>query len=230
MNMPRPEHPMPQWERANWQNLNGTWEFEFDFGVSAIERELWKKEKFDKEIIVPFCPESRLSGIGYTDFIDGVAYRKTFTLTEKEITGRTILHFGAVDYLTTVFVNGKMVGTHKGGYTSFSFDITAFVNEGENSLFVSVADDVRGKKQAKGKQAHKYASSGCDYTRTTGIWQTVWLEFVPFTYVKSAKYYPDIDNGCLTVNGITEGAGTLTFTAKWDGETVVKGGQSLRRL
>ena len=65
MNMPRPEHPMPQWERANWQNLNGTWEFEFDFGVSAIERELWKKEKFDKEIIVPFCPESRLSGIGF---------------------------------------------------------------------------------------------------------------------------------------------------------------------
>ncbi|MBE5892406.1 MAG: beta-galactosidase [Lachnospiraceae bacterium] len=218
MNMPRPEHPMPQWERANWQNLNGTWEFEFDFGVSAIERELWKKEKFDKEIIVPFCPESRLSGIGYTDFIDGVAYRKNFTLTEKEMAGRTILHIGAADYLTTVYVNGKKVGTHQGGYTSFAFDITAYVALGENSLFVAVSDDVRGRKQAKGKQAHKFASSGCDYTRTTGIWQTVWLEFVPFTYVKSAKYYPDIDNGCLTVTGITEGAATLTLTAKWDGE------------
>ena len=84
MNIPRSEHPNPQWERETWKNLNGTWEFEFDFGTSALGRKLWEKEKFDKEIIVPFCPESKLSGIAYTDFIDGVAYRRHFELTEEE--------------------------------------------------------------------------------------------------------------------------------------------------
>lgn len=78
-NIPRPEHPNPQWERDSWKNLNGTWEFAFDFGCSAVERRLWEKETFDREILVPFCPESKLSGIGYTDFISGVAYRRTFT-------------------------------------------------------------------------------------------------------------------------------------------------------
>ena len=220
MSIPRPEHPMPQWERSNWQNLNGTWEFEFDFGASAIDRELWKKEKLDREILVPFCPESRLSGIAYKDFMDGVVYKRNFTITEKELSGRTFLHFGAVDYLANVYVNGKHVGCHKGGYTSFSFDITSYIKKGENSIFVAVKDDVRSGLQPRGKQSGKYASAGCDYTRTTGIWQTVWLEFVPLTYVKSAKYYPDPENASLTVTGFTEGAGTLTLTAKWQGETV----------
>lgn len=220
MGIPRPEHPMPQWERENWMNLNGTWEFEFDFGVSAIERQLWKKEKLEREILVPFCPESRLSGIAYTDFINGVVYRRNFTITEKELSGRTLLHFGAVDYFAEVYINGKYVGSHKGGYTSFSFDITDYVSEGENSIFVAVKDDVRSGQQPSGKQSEKYASAGCFYTRTTGIWQTVWLEFVPFTYVKSAKYYPDLQNSCLTVTGMTEGKGTLTLTAKWQGEPV----------
>ena len=222
MSIPRAEHPWPQWERANWMNLNGTWEFEFDFGASAIARKLWEKEKFDKEIIVPFCPESKLSGIGYTDFINGVAYRRTFTLTEKEATDRTLLHFGAVDYTTDVYVNNTYVGNHQGGYTSFSFDITKYVKEGENTIFVAVKDDVRSCLQPKGKKAHCYASSGCDYTRTTGIWQTVWLEFVPQAYIKSAKYYADPANSCLTVTGMTEGAGTLTLKAEWEGKTVAE--------
>ena len=230
MNIPRAEHPWPQWERANWMNLNGTWEFEFDFGASAIERKLWEKEKFDREIIVPFCPESKLSGICYTDFINGVAYRRAFTLTDKELTGKTLLHFGAVDYTTDVYVNNTYVGQHKGGYTSFTFDITNYVKAGDNTLFVAVQDDVRSGLQPKGKQAHKYASSGCDYTRTTGIWQTVWLEFVPLAYIKSAKYYADPANSALTVTGTTKGAGTLTLKAEWEGKTVaeksltVKGG------
>ena len=218
--IPRPEHPQPQWERETWRNLNGTWEFELDFGVSAIERKLWEKDRLDREILVPFCPESRLSGIGYTDFIDGVAYRRHFELSGEELSGKILLHFGAVDYLTDVYVNGVHAGQHKGGYTSFSFDITTLVKEGDNTLFVAAADDVRGRLQPKGKQANKYYSSGCDYTRTTGIWQTVWLEFVPFTNIKSAKYYADPANSCLTVTGITEGAATLTLTAAWEGKTV----------
>ena len=138
MNLPRAEHPNPQWERESWKNLNGAWEFEFDFGCSARERKLWEKEKFDREIVVPFCPESKLSGIAYTDFMDGVAYRRTFEITEQELSGHVLLHFGAVDYESFVYVNGALVGSHKGGYTSFSFDITKFVTVGSNSLFVAV--------------------------------------------------------------------------------------------
>ena len=220
MNTPRAEHPNPQWERKNWRNLNGVWEFEFDFGYSAIERTLWKKEKFDKEIIVPFCPESKLSGIGYTDFIDGVAYRRYFDLNASELAGRIILHFGAVDYETSVYINENLVGTHKGGYTSFDFDITEYVVEGNNMLFLAVKDDVRSGLQPKGKQAHMYYSSGCDYTRTTGIWQTVWLEFVPVNYIKTAKYYPDPENACLGITGTVQGKGTLHIKALWDGKAV----------
>lgn len=220
MNIPRAEHPNPQWERDTWKNLNGTWEFEFDFGCSAVERRLWEKKRFDREILVPFCPESRLSGIGYTDFINGVAYRKNFELSQEELSGRVLLHFGAVDYEASVYINGTLVGSHKGGYTSFCFDITKHVAPGPNTLFVAVKDDVRSGLQPKGKQAHLYASSGCDYTRTTGIWQTVWLEFVPERHIQSAKYYPDPANGKVTVTGLVQGQGTLQLTALWEDKPV----------
>ena len=220
MNIPRAEHPNPQWERKNWRNLNGTWEFEFDFGCSAIEKELWKKDKFDLEIVVPFCPESKLSGLAHTDFIDGVIYRKYFDLTKEECNGRVILHFGAVDYESCLYINEQFVGTHKGGYTSFSFDITDYVKEGSNMIFLSVKDDVRSGLQPKGKQAHKYYSNGCDYTRTTGIWQTVWLEFIPETYIKSVKYYPDPETATLTLTGTVQGKGTLKISALWEGKEV----------
>lgn len=220
MNIPRAEHPNPQWERETWKNLNGPWEFEFDFGCSAVERRLWEKERFDREILVPFCPESRLSGIGYTDFINGVAYRRNFELSQEELSGRVLLYFGAVDYEASVYVNGTLVGSHKGGYTSFSFDITKYVAPGPNTLFVAVKDDVRSGLQPKGKQAHLYASSGCDYTRTTGIWQTVWLEFVPERHIQSAKYYPDPANGKVTVTGLVQGQGTLQLTALWEDKPV----------
>ena len=218
--IPRPEHPNPQWERKSWKNLNGKWEFEFDFGRSAIDKKFWEKEKLESTIVVPFCPESRLSGIGYTDFIDGVAYKKKFCLTDDELSGRVFLHFGAVDYEATVFINGNYAGMHKGGYTSFCFDITDHVKTGDNEIFVAVSDDVRSGLQPAGKQSVKYASAGCDYTRTTGIWQTVWLEFVPEAYVKSAKYYTDIDNKKLIAIFETVGKGTLDIRAEFEGRCV----------
>lgn len=220
MNIPRCEHPMPQWERKNWKNLNGEWEFEFDFGVSAIDRKLWEKEKLDNKITVPFCPESKLSGIGYTDFINGVAYKRHFEIEKDKLSDIIILHFGAVDYETDVYVNKKYVGKHKGGYTSFEFDITEFVKEGDNEIFVAVKDNVKSGLQPAGKQASKFASSGCDYTRTTGIWQTIWLEFVPKTHIKSAKYFTDIENGILTVEGETAGEGTLLLKAEFEGKKI----------
>ena len=123
-NIPRKEHPKPQMQRLNWMNLNGEWDFAFDFGNSGIARRLFEKEKLDQKIIVPFCPESELSGIGYKDFIPAVWYLRTFELTEAQRNGRVLLHFGAVDYECHVWINGKEAGVHKGGYASFRFDIT----------------------------------------------------------------------------------------------------------
>jgi len=218
--IPRSEYPRPQWRRNEWRNLNGEWEFEFDFGSSAIDRERQLAPGLENKIIVPFCPESELSGINYKDFIPAVCYRKEIELSENETKGRVIIHFGAVDYKTTVFVNEKLVGTHIGGYTSFSFDITDFVTEGKNVVFLSVEDDIKSERQCSGKQSLKAYSYCCSYTRTTGIWQTVWLEFVPEKYVKCAKYYPDIEKSAVTIIGETEGFGYVDISAKLDGREV----------
>ncbi len=187
---PRPEYPRPSFVRENWQNLNGEWEFYIDNGNSGEDRKVYEQAKFDQKIIVPFCPESNLSGIGNPDFMPSVWYAKNIIVTEEERGGRILLHIGACDHKTKVYVNGKLVGTHIGGYTSFSFDVTDFVTIGENRIVVHAEDDSRvgiQGKQAIGKQAVEYQASGCVYSRTTGIWQTVWLEFLPKTYIKSVK-------------------------------------------
>ncbi len=220
MNILRAEHPNPQWERKRWKNLNGVWEFELDLGCSAVDRRLWEKEKLDQEILVPFCPESKISGINHIDFMNGIVYRKYFVLNDHEIAGRVFLHFGAVDYEAVIYVNGAFVGTHKGGYTSFSFDITDCVAVGTNMVFVAVRDDGKSGLQPRGKQTSEYYSIRCDYTRTTGIWQTVWLEFVPKAYIKSAKYYPDPENNSLMITGLVEGKGQLHIKAVWGNKTV----------
>ncbi|MBE7033814.1 MAG: beta-galactosidase [Ruminococcaceae bacterium] len=216
--IPRKEHPNPQWERKTWRNLNGEWEFDFDFGRSARERELFKSGELSKKIIVPFCPESKLSGIGYTDFIPAVCYRKEINLTEEETAGKVFLNFGAVDFHSYIYINGELAGEHIGGYASFKVDITAFVRVGKNEIFVIAEDDTRSGKQPAGKQSQKFHSYGCFYTRTTGIWQTVWLEFVPKSYVKSCKYYPDITNGILTVTGEVSGSGELELNSSYEGK------------
>ena len=222
MNIPRPEHPNPQWERKNWRNLNGEWEFDFDFGASAREKKLYKKGSLSKKITVPFCPESVLSGIGYTDFISSVCYRKIVTLTADEVSQNVFLHFGAVDFHSFIYVNGNLAGKHIGGYSSFKIDISKFVKEGENEIFVIAEDDTRSKAQPSGKQSDRYASYGCSYTRTTGIWQTVWLEFVPKSYIKNCKYYPNITSGTLTVIGETVGSGILSISASYEGTPMGK--------
>lgn len=218
-NMPRPEHPQPQMQRESWMNLNGEWNFEFDFGNSGIDRKFYERTELDRRIIVPFCPESDLSGIGYKDFIPAVWYQKSVALTKEQLKGRVLLHFGAVDYECHVWVNGRKAGEHKGGYTSFCFDITKLVAEGDNSLTVYAKDDVRSGDQPKGKQSGLFYSHDCDYTRTTGIWQTVWMEFVPENYIESVQYYPNIAEKTVTVRAVTKGSGTLRAEAFYDGES-----------
>ena len=215
--LPRPEHPQPQMERSAWRSLNGAWQFAFDFGKSGLDRHFERRDALDTTITVPFCPESVLSGVHYTDFIPAVWYARAFTLTPEELSGRVLLHFGAVDYEAHVFVNGEPAGTHRGGYTSFCFDITDLCRAGENRLSVYAEDDNRSGKQPRGKQCESFDSQGCDYTRTTGIWQTVWLEFVPETYIQSVQYYPNITEGTLLVQAKLCGAGTFTVKASFEG-------------
>ncbi len=203
--IPRPEYPRPQMVRDKWMNLNGWWEFEIDHGNSGKERRFFERKKLDDKILVPFCPESKLSGVEYKDFMAAVWYRREFTVPEDWLDQRVILHFGAVDYETEVWVNGKSVGTHRGGYTPFSFDITDFLQRGSNVLTVCAQDDVRSGLQPRGKQSSLYYSHGCDYTRTTGIWQTVWLECVPHTYIESLRITPDVDNGRVHLEVFFEG-------------------------
>lgn len=192
--IPRPEYPRPQMVREQWINLNGEWEFEIDHGKSGKERKRFEADRLNGKIIVPFCPESKLSGVENKDFMAAVWYRKEFTVPESWMSGRVLVHFGACDYETEVYVNGISAGTHRGGYSSFHFDITKLLVSGTNVITVYAEDDVRSGLQPRGKQSGKYYSHACDYTRTTGIWQTVWLEAVPLTYIDSLKYIPDPEN------------------------------------
>ncbi|WP_152397018.1 glycoside hydrolase family 2 protein [Paenibacillus guangzhouensis] len=206
INIPRPEYPRPQWVREAWMNLNGEWQFEIDHGRSGKARGLQQTHmKLDQTILVPFCPESRLSGIGHTDFIHAVWYKRSFHLPDAWSDHRTLLHFGAVDYAAEVWVNEHYIGTHRGGYASFSFDITDALARGENIVTVYAEDDHRSGLQPRGKQAVTYHSQGCDYTRTTGIWQTVWLESVPQTYISSLRMTPDPDNACIYLEATIKG-------------------------
>ncbi len=198
-NMPRQDYPRPSWARKEWYSLNGEWEFEFDFSVSGEQRAMFLNGEFKSKITVPFCPESDLSGVGYKDFMPCVWYRKRLNIDIPQ-NKRVLLHFGAVDYESRVWVNGNLCGTHKGGYCAFSYDITDYLNCGENTIVVMAKDDLRSLKQPFGKQSDRLYSYACSYTRTTGIWQTVWLEFVPETYLVSSKMTPHAKDGALEIS------------------------------
>lgn len=221
--MPRPEYPRPQFERAGWVNLNGKWTCSFDFGGSGMEREFYKSKGFDKKITVPFCPESKLSGIGYTDFINHFWYQRPITIPQEWNGKNILLNFGAVYYKSEVYIDGVLANRHFGGTSSFAVDITSLVKPGQtHSLVVYVESDVRGAKQAAGKQNLQYASYGCNYTRTTGIWQTVWMEAVHPEGLQSVQLLTDIDQQQLVVRPrfYKEAGGKLQVTLKDNGKVV----------
>jgi len=221
--IPRPEYPRPQFVRTEWINLNGLWGFEIDHGRSGVQRGLMNEENLSGKILVPFCPESELSGIGNKDFMQAVWYTRKLELPESWSDKRVLLHFGAVDFMARVWVNGKEAGSHKGGYTAFTFEITDLLQKGENRINVYVEDDTRFSGQAGGKQCPDYYSRGCHYTRTTGIWQTVWAEAVPKSYIADVKLTPDLENGRLFVEVEVDGkADKLVAKAIMDGKPVAE--------
>ena len=221
---PRPEYPRPQFVREDWVNLNGTWSYEFDFSRSGMDRRLFESKGFESRITVPFAPQSELSGVGYKDFIPEMWYHRTLAVPQDWAGKKIILHFGAVDYIASVYIDGKIAGRHWGGSSSFSIDITRMVVPGqEHNLVVRVEDDERSGQYAKGKQCGRFASFGCEYTRTTGIWQTVWMEPVSKNGLKDVYIVPDLDQSRFVVEpsyyGLAAGQ-QLRVTVKDGGKVV----------
>lgn len=231
-NTNRNEYPRPEMVRKNWINLNGEWDFAFDFANTLLEKHPLTEDKrensycicreFPEKIFLPFCPESELSGIGYKKFVRACWYRKKISLS-KNAGKRWLLHFEAAYHTTHVYINDSLVVVHRGGYTPFTADITDFI-DGETEIKVHCYGDPRDPGQPSGKQSPKENSYGCFYTRCTGIWQTVWLEEVPETYLEKIHLTPDVDNArvnaVLTVKG--GGRKKIELEALFDGKTVGK--------
>ncbi|TDO94854.1 glycosyl hydrolase family 2 [Halanaerobium saccharolyticum] len=226
--IPRPEHPKPQFQRHNWQNLNGSWNFAFDDQNQGEKNKWYQNKKLEKEIIVPFTFETEASGIADRSEHNYIWYQRSFK-AEAESEQKVILNFGAVDYLTKVWINGSFIGSHTGGYDSFSFDISDFVNYQEKNKIVVKVEDSRSKTQPRGKQTYKKDNFLCWYTRTTGIWQTVWLEFMDQKLqFENIKITPDIDQKEVELEYTFEAADfktgeyKLLTEIKFEGELINK--------
>lgn len=195
-------YPRPQLERKNWTNLNGLWDYVVTDSAKTV-----MPEKTDGKILVPYPIESALSGVQRSLNPDQSLWYKRIFNHAKSPGNKTILHLGAVDQVARLYLNGKRVGENRGGFNSFSFDISQFLKNGENELVVKVLDATDAGNYPKGKQTLQ--PSGMYYTSTSGIWQTVWLEDVPEQYISQVQISPDIDNKLVRVTVLSEVKGTV---------------------
>ena len=223
VDVPRSEYPRPQFERESWINLNGEWDYTFDFVNTGKEKKYHQATSFDGKIIVPFCPESKLSGVEHKDFINHIWYHRTIDIPQTWDKKQILLNFGAVYYTSEIYIDGKFAGRHFGGSSSFSIDITPYVKPGaQHHLVVKASSDLRSGMQGAGKQSLRVYSAGCNYTRTTGIWQTVWMEAVDYKGLKSAQVLTDIDQSQIVIHPqfYNEGKAMLKVLLK-DGKKIV---------
>ena len=219
------EYPRPQMVRGQWMNLNGLWQWQ---SLKKMDGEL--SETAWREILVPFAPEAPLSGIGRHS--EAMAYRCTFHQPEMQEGDRLLLHFEAVDWRCEAFVNGTSVGTHEGGYDPFTFDISNTLmvySGGVHEIVLRVYDPTDNDAVPRGKQV--LSPGGIFYTCTSGIWQTVWLEVVPRTYIADYHVVPDIDKGTatftVTAAGDTPAEGTTFNVVVRHGEDIVASGSAV---
>ena len=196
MTTPRPEYPRPQFVREDWLCLNGPWQFEIDQGDSGLERGLLTR-RLTGHITVPFCPESKLSGVENHDFLEAVWYRRQVEIPSQWRGRRVLLHFQAVDYDATVWVNGQEVGRHRGGFSPFTCDLSHAAQPGERVSIVVRARDNHRDPQPRGKQAQTFEPRGAIYVRTTGIWQSVWMEPVAEIHLGRPRLTPDVANSVI---------------------------------
>lgn len=209
--IPRPQHPRPDWTRGgkSWRNLNGPWLFAFDDQDKGLDAGWWQwngqeaDSPFDKTIIVPFAHQTELSGVFDRNVHEVVWYGRTIDkAADLSADKRALLHFGAVDYRCTVWVDGRQVGQHTGGHVAFHFDITAVLLNAKADtvpIVVRVQDAPFDVTQPRGKQYWKQEIESIWYYPTTGIWQTVWIEYVPRTHIERATITTDIDRGTINV-------------------------------
>jgi beta-galactosidase/beta-glucuronidase len=184
--IPRPEYPRPQFARNLWFNLNGEWEFAFDDADEGMTRGWQDGRELSMRIVVPFAYQTQLSGINDKNIHEIVWYARSFELLDEFYSRDLLLHFGAVDYAATVWINGQEVGHNRGGHVPFQFDIAPYVKTGVNRLTVRV-EDRQDPQQPRGKQSHTGLPEAIDYYCTTGIWQTVWLEPVPSIRIEELR-------------------------------------------
>lgn len=193
------DYPRPQFVRSDWTNLNGEWSFGFD-DLNVGEQEKWQ-EQFggNHSIIVPFTYETMASGIGEEEHHPYVWYERKIDVPTAAAGRKAMLHFQAVDYIAKVWVNGHYVGQHKGGYTAFSFDIAPYLVYGDSNRVTVKAEDSMNAAQPRGKQRWMNDSFECFYVQTTGIWQSVWLEYVNDTYIQEVRITPNIDTRAVSL-------------------------------
>ena len=202
------EYPRPQMVRGEWQNLNGLWDYAIISSDSDPQGTACLTEASQGKILVPFCVESSLSGVGRFPSPDSLLLYRTEFKLPKWNSDRVLLHFGAVDQNADIYVNGKYAGGHQGGYDPFSIDVTEYLKSGKNTLAIRVEDPTDSQNHPRGKQVLK--PGGIWYTSVTGIWQTVWMEPVAKSYITDYYYVVNIEQGTLTVYANVEGTGTVT--------------------
>ena len=212
--IPRPEYPQPQFQREDWMNLNGPWQFAFDDTDSGMP------QAFPKTITVPFAPETAMSGIGDTAFHPVVWYRRDVDVPAGWGAKHVLLHFGAVDYRASVWVNGQLAGVHEGGNTPFYFDVTSSLKARKATIVVRAEDSPTDRFQPRGKQYWEPKSRSIWYTRTTGIWQTVWMEATGASYLDRVRITPSIDGNVHFDALVAHGAAGMEIQATIPGSGV----------